>query len=76
MKRSSVTAGVWPGRPGECGGGWGDGERDRVQGESRTRLGVYGVGRAAHQLGEYTGAVLQRVLRARNLNVKVTVQYR
>lgn len=53
-------------------GGWGKGQ---AAGESRTRLGVYGVGRAAHQLGEYTGAVLQR-LRARNLNVKVTVQYR
>lgn len=53
-------------------GGWGKGQ---AAGESRTRLGVYGVGKAAHQLGEYTGAVLQR-LKARNLNVKVTVQYR
>lgn len=36
---------------------------------------MHGVGGAANQLGEYTGPVL-RVFRARNLNVKVTIQYR
>ena len=54
---------------------WEDGERDGLQGASRTRLGMHGVGGAASQLGEYTDPVL-RVFRARNLNVKVTIQYR
>lgn len=39
-------------------------ERDGLQGESRTRLGMRGAGRAANQ-----------PFRARNLNVKVTIQY-
>lgn len=50
-------------------------ERDGLQGESRTRLGMRGAGRAANQLGEYTGPLV-KVFRARNLNVKVTIQYR
>ena len=47
--------GVWPGRPGSEAalGGWGKGQ---AAGESRAQLGVHGVGRAAHQLGENTQA--------------------